>query len=86
MQPLLVLLVMEYLTTLPMKMNDSPDFRYHPMCKATKLTHLIFANDLMISSKGNLASITRVMEALTHFSVVIGMVANLDESNIFLAG
>ncbi|XP_059302055.1 uncharacterized protein LOC132053985 [Lycium ferocissimum] len=84
--PLLFVLVMEYLSRVLSKMSELPDFRYHPMCKATKLTHLIFADDLMIFCKGNLKSVSRVMEALSPFSKVTGLVANLDKSNIFLAG
>ena len=32
-------------------------FKYHPKCKKIKLTHLCFANDLFIFSKGDLESI-----------------------------
>nr|XP_009617193.1 uncharacterized protein LOC104109567 [Nicotiana tomentosiformis]XP_016453371.1 PREDICTED: uncharacterized protein LOC107777757 [Nicotiana tabacum] len=76
---------MEYLTRVLKRMSDLPDFRHHPLCKATKLTHLIFADDSMVFCKGNLASITRVMEALNDFSAVTCLVENLEKSNIFLA-
>lgn len=46
MSPLLFVLVMEYLTSLK-KMSEKSDFRYHPMCKSTKITHLIVADDLI---------------------------------------
>ncbi|KAH0704370.1 hypothetical protein KY285_018648 [Solanum tuberosum] len=49
------------------------------------LTHLIFADDLMIFCKGENNSVTRVKEALEHFSATTGLVANIDKSNIFLA-
>lgn len=83
--PLLFVIVMEYLSRVLNKMSALPDFRFHPMCKGTKLTHLIFADDLMIFCKGNVSSVSRVMEALTHFSEVTGLVANMDKSSIFLA-
>lgn len=67
-------------------MIELPDFRYLPMCKEIKLTHLIFADDLMILCKRNLKSITRVMEALKHFSDVTGLEANIDKSSMFVAG
>lgn len=51
MSPLLFVLVMEYLTRLLGKMSEVHDFKFHPMCKASKLTHLIFADDLMIFCK-----------------------------------
>ncbi|XP_059315479.1 uncharacterized protein LOC132066113 [Lycium ferocissimum] len=42
--PLLFVLVMEYLSRVLNKMGNLPNFRYHPMCKGQKLTHLAFAN------------------------------------------
>lgn len=48
MSPLLFVLVMEYLTRVLHRMNVQLEFQFHPMCKATKLTHLIFADDLML--------------------------------------
>lgn len=86
MSPLLFVLVMEYQTRLFGKMSEVPDFKFHPMCKSSKLTHLIFADDLMVFCKGNMNSIKRIMEALKHFSEVTGLVANMDKSSIFLAG
>lgn len=56
------------------------------MCKFLKLTHLIFANDLMIFYKGNVSSVNRVMEALAHFGAIIGLVSNMEKFSIFLAG
>ncbi|XP_016470273.1 uncharacterized protein LOC107792565 [Nicotiana tabacum] len=65
-------------------MSELPDFTY-PMCKALKLTHLIFAYDLMIFCKGDLKSIARVMETLSHFSSTTGLVANVEKTNIYMA-
>lgn len=41
---------------------------------------------MMIFCKGTSTPIARVMEALSHFSKVTGLVANMDKSSIFLAG
>ncbi|WMV37496.1 hypothetical protein MTR67_030881, partial [Solanum verrucosum] len=35
---------------------ELPDFLFHPMCKKVKLTHLIFADDLMIFCKWDVKS------------------------------
>nr|XP_016488833.1 PREDICTED: uncharacterized protein LOC107808781 [Nicotiana tabacum] len=85
MSLLLFVLVMDYLTRGLSKMSELLDFHFHPMCKAYKLTHLIFADDLMLFCKEKVASINRMMEVLNHFSAVSGLLANLDKSNIFLA-
>lgn len=84
--PLLFVLVMEYLSRTLKKMSAIPDFIFHPMCKPLQLTHLVFADDLMIFCKEDCRSIERVMEAINHFSSVTGLVANVDKSNNFLAG
>ncbi|XP_070047542.1 uncharacterized protein [Nicotiana tomentosiformis] len=57
-----------------------------PMCKQVKLLHLIFVVDLMIFCKANTNSVKRVIEALAHFTDVSGLVANMDQSSIFMAG
>jgi len=79
MSPLLLVLVMEYLSRVLKCMGELLDFHFHPMCKHLKLTHLIFADNLMIICKGDTSSVARVMEALTHFSEVTGLVANVDK-------
>ncbi|WMV40320.1 hypothetical protein MTR67_033705 [Solanum verrucosum] len=40
----------------------------------------------MIFFKGELGSVTRVIEALTHFSKACGLIANMEKSSIFMAG
>ncbi|XP_060212170.1 uncharacterized protein LOC132639766 [Lycium barbarum] len=84
--PLLFVLVMEYLSRVLAKMAKLPDFRYHPMCKQQGLTHLVFADDLMIFCKGQPASVRRIMEALGHFTEATGLEANVDKSSLYLAG
>ncbi|XP_075086105.1 uncharacterized protein LOC142168843 [Nicotiana tabacum] len=65
-------------------MSALPDFKFHLMCKQLKLTHLVFADDLMMFSKGETGLMNRVIEALAHFSGVSGLVANMDESSMFM--
>lgn len=62
-------------------MSQLPDFKYHSMFKRLQFTHLIVVDDLMIFCKGNLNSVNRLMETLTHFSVVIGLEAKFEEIN-----
>lgn len=66
MSPLLFVLVMEYFSRTLKKIGELPDFKYHPMCKQTKLTHLLFADDLMLFCKGDMKYVSRLMEA--HYS------------------
>lgn len=79
---LLFVLVMEYLSRTLKTISMLPDFKFHPMCKGLQLTHLIFADDFC---KGNVSSVNSVMKVLGHFSKVLGLTANMDKSNIFIA-
>ncbi|XP_019231284.1 PREDICTED: uncharacterized protein LOC109212124 [Nicotiana attenuata] len=86
LSPLLFVMVIEYLSRILKRMSQLPDFKYHPMCKEQQLTHLTFADDLMLFCKGNEAVVRRITEALRHFSETTGLKANTDKSSIYIAG
>lgn len=67
-------------------MSNLVDFKFHSMCKSFRLTDLIFADDLMVFCKGTMKSTNRVMEALTQFSEITDLKANMKNLSIFLAG
>lgn len=67
-------------------MSALADFVYHPMCETTKLTHLAFADDLMIFYKDTNTIVSRVKEVLEHFSNVTGLAANKDKSTLYIVG
>ncbi|VFQ77258.1 unnamed protein product [Cuscuta campestris] len=50
------------------------------------ITHLAFADDIMLFSKGDFTSVTALMEVLNHFSAVSGLHLSPTKSNIFVAG
>ncbi|XP_074293063.1 uncharacterized protein LOC141619968 [Silene latifolia] len=50
--PLLFTICMEYLSRLIKFATDRWPFQYHPLCKNLKLTHLMFADDLLLFRKG----------------------------------
>lgn len=86
LSPLLFVLVMEYHSRTLNTTSGLPEFKFRPMCKALKLTHLIFIDDLMIFCKGEINSIKRVVEALNHFSNVMGLQENVEKTSIILTG
>ena len=55
-------------------------FWYHPRCRALKINHLLFADDLMLFCSAREQSIKIIIELFTHFSKASGLVANLDKS------
>ncbi|KAK4397852.1 hypothetical protein Sango_1260700 [Sesamum angolense] len=64
----------------------STDFNFHPKCEKLKITHLLFADDLMLFSRGDIPSIRILMECLQEFRDISGLAVNTAKSNIFTAG
>ncbi|GKC71020.1 RNA-directed DNA polymerase, eukaryota, reverse transcriptase zinc-binding domain protein [Tanacetum coccineum] len=65
------------------KIKNSENFRYHLGCKDLKLTHLWFADDLLVLCHGDEGSIKVIKDAIDDFSRVSGLVPNLNKSTIF---
>ncbi|XP_039005550.1 uncharacterized protein LOC120132944 [Hibiscus syriacus] len=61
-------------------------FGYHPKCKRIGLTHLSFADDLMIFCKGNADSIMGILIVLDHYNEISGLHLNSSKCEIFIAG
>ncbi|KAK4427378.1 Midasin [Sesamum alatum] len=66
------------------KTTDS-DFNFHPKCEKLKITHLLFADDLMLFSRGDLPSIHILTECLQEFRDVFRLAVNTSKSRIFTA-
>ncbi|KAL0329453.1 UNVERIFIED_CONTAM: hypothetical protein Sradi_4932000 [Sesamum radiatum] len=77
---------MEYFSRLIKRSTTNSDFNFHPKCEKLKITHLLFADDLMLFSRGDLPSIRILMECLQEFRDVSGLAVNTAKSNIFTAG
>ncbi|KAL2238095.1 UNVERIFIED_CONTAM: putative mitochondrial protein [Sesamum indicum] len=86
MSPALFLLCMEYFSRLVKRKTTNSDFNFHPKCEKLKITHLIFADDLMLFSRGDLRSIHVLMECLQEFRDTSGLTVNTSKSSIFTAG
>ncbi|XP_074314193.1 uncharacterized protein LOC141649400 [Silene latifolia] len=84
--PLLFTICMEYLTRLIKFATDRWPFQYHPLCKNLKLTHLMFADDLLLFCKGKPQSIWLLMRAFSSFSKASGLAMNNAKSEIFFNG
>ena len=54
--------------------------------RRTKFSHLCFADDLMIFSKGDVKSIRMIRTVLTKFQDLSGLYPNPNKSDIFLSG
>lgn len=67
MSPLLFVLGMEYLSRMLDVVGTQNLFKFHPRCRKIKLTHICFADDLMLFSKGDPHSISLLCQCLDGF-------------------
>lgn len=66
--PLLFILAMEYFTRLMQKMSKRSEFKFHYRCASLDLHHLIFADDLMFFSKGDVKYVVLLKRTLKAFA------------------
>lgn len=85
LSPFFFALVMEYLSRELKQLSKIPDY-YHPRCQKLDTTHLCFANDLLLSSRGDLISVQLLKTAFQKFSHATGLKANLAKSQVYCGG
>ncbi|KAL0408136.1 UNVERIFIED_CONTAM: putative mitochondrial protein [Sesamum radiatum] len=83
MSPALFLLCMEFFSRTVKRNTANSEFNFHPKCEKLKITHLLFADDLMLFSRGDLPSVHILMECLQEFRDVLGLAVNTSKSSIF---
>ena len=86
LSPLLFVITMEYFSRLLKTECAHKDFKYHPSCTRLQLSHLMFADDLLLFSKADVASLTHIKNALSKFAATAGLEANLQKSQLILGG
>lgn len=82
--PYLFTLVMEVFNMIMMKnIGEAQKYKYHYGCKEMKLTHLCFADDLLVLCNGDKESLAVVKKTLDDFSSVSGLFPNMSKSTNF---
>lgn len=61
-------------------------FAYHPKCGRIKLTHLIFADDLLLFCRGDGVSLLALKAVMDEFASMSGLKLNQRKSSLFIAG
>ena len=84
--PFLFTLCLEYLSRNLKRLKFNADFNFHPKCADLNITHLAFADDLILFARGDVPSIKICMDCLNQFGDVSGLRINANKSNVFMAG
>ncbi|XP_074266683.1 uncharacterized protein LOC141589961 [Silene latifolia] len=77
---------MEYLSRILSYVTSTMNFKHHPLCSPMKLNHLMFADDLLLFSKGDITSIMILLRGFATFSAATGLHMNTQKSNIYFNG
>lgn len=83
LSPYLFVIAMEVMTACIKKSVSFSNFSYHWLTKEAAISHLIFADDVLLFCKGNVDSATSLMNGLDLFSNASGLCPNKDKSQVF---
>lgn len=86
MSPFLFVLAMEYLSRQFELLMADTSFSYHPKCSKLGLTHLCFADDLMVFCRADVPAVESVSKVLSQFGQLSGLVMNPLKSMVYLGG
>lgn len=59
---------------------------YHPRCKNALLTHLCFADDIMVFTDGQKRSVEGILQVFNDFEKLSGLKISLEKSTLYMAG
>ncbi|KAL1213840.1 putative ribonuclease H protein [Cardamine amara subsp. amara] len=59
---------------------------YHPKATNPNVSHLIFADDVMVFYDGEISSLQAIVKLLDYFSTISGLILNINKTELFLAG
>lgn len=86
MSPMLFTICLEYFSRLIDKRTRFSGFSFHPRCKELRISHLAYADDLMLFSRGDTRSVSILMNTLKEFEATFGLSVNINKSHIYTAG
>lgn len=86
LSPYLFVLAMECLSRLLLSGYDAGYIGYHPRTEDLKISHLMFADDVMVFFDGTANSLHGISECLDDFASWSGLHINLTKTELFTAG
>ncbi|XP_056842877.1 uncharacterized protein LOC130495492 [Raphanus sativus] len=86
LSPYLFVICMNVLSRMIDEAAKKGKIGFHPKCKNIDLTHLCFADDLMIFADGTKRSVEEILRVFDAFDKMSGLRISLEKSTLFLAG
>lgn len=86
LSPYLFVICMQVLSKLLDKAAKGGTIGYHPYCEDLNLTHICFADDVIVFSDGKKKSIEGILEVFQEFAKISGLSISLEKSTLYLAG
>lgn len=86
MSPYLFALGMEYLSRCLSTVSSARCFNHHRRCKKLEITHMMFADNLLMFARADVPYVTALLGAFTKFSSASGLSANLHKSEVYTVG
>lgn len=77
---------MYYLSLMLNKAAEECKIKYYPKCSGIKLTHLSFADDLLIFIDGSISSVQYVLQVLREFELRSGLAVSFQKTSFFASG
>ena len=86
LSPYLFVIAMNCLSHMLNRAASLNRFRYHTTCASTKLTHLSFADDLLIFIDGSIESVQQVLQVLKEFEIRSGLAVSMMKTSFYASG
>ena len=86
LSPYLFVICMNVLSHLLDKSTAQKIIGYHPRCQNILLTHLCFADDLLVFTDGTKRSIEGILKIFEEFAHISGLKISLENSTLYTAG
>ncbi|KAL9683288.1 hypothetical protein QQ045_015108 [Rhodiola kirilowii] len=86
LSPFLFTIAMEGLSRMLQGLNKAVEFYYHLKCHRIKLSHIMFADDLILFSSGRNSAVGAIQEVVSKFLECSGLSINCQKSSLFLGG
>lgn len=84
--PLLFVFIMEYFNRLMEQLQLNPNFNHHAKYEKLGITHLTFADDVLLFCRGDTVSMEMMIKTVTEFSNTTGLVINPTKCRIYFGG